>query len=64
MWCDVDPIWLVKINEFYGFYMAAVVDIVSGHDVSIRTCRGNQPNKSKLVLYKSLFHYNNHFKQL
>ena len=33
MWCDIDPYdWL---NKFYGFYMAAVVGIVSGRDVSI-----------------------------
>ena len=44
--------------------MAVVVDIVSGHDVSIHTCCGNQPNKSKPALYMPLLHYNNHFKQL
>ena len=39
MWCDIDPYdWL---NKFYGFYMAAVVGIGSGRDVSIYTCRGN-----------------------
>ena len=39
MWCDIDPYdWL---NNFYGFYMAAVVGIVSGRDVSIHTRRGN-----------------------
>ena len=62
MWCDIDPYdWL---NEFYGFYMAVVVDIASGRDVSIDTHRGNQTNKSKLALYKPLLHYSNHFKQL
>ena len=35
MWCDIDPYdWLKK---FCGFYMAAVIGIVSGHDVSIHT---------------------------
>ena len=39
MWCEIDPYdWL---NKFYGFYMAAVVGIVSGRDVSIHTHRGN-----------------------
>ena len=39
MWCDIDPYdWL---NKFYGFYMAAVVGIVSGYDVSIHTLRRN-----------------------
>ena len=33
MWCDMDPYdWL---NKFHGFYMAVVVGIVSGRDVSI-----------------------------
>ena len=44
--------------------MAGVVGIVSGHDVSIYTRRGNWPNKSKLVLYKPLLHYNSRLKQL
>ena len=39
MWCDIDPYdWL---NKFYGFYMAAVVGIDSGRDVSIYMRRGN-----------------------
>ena len=39
MWHDIDPNdWL---NKFYGFYMATVVGIVSGHDVSIYTHCGN-----------------------
>ena len=36
MWSDIDV-----LNKFYGFYMAAVVGIVSGHGVSIHTRRGN-----------------------
>ena len=42
---------------FCGFYMAAVVGIVSERDVSIHTRRENQPNKSKLALYKLLLHF-------
>ena len=39
MWCDIDPYnWL---NKFYGFYMAVIVDIVSGRDESIHTRHGN-----------------------
>ena len=35
MWCDIDPYdWL---NKFYDFYMAVVVGISSGRDVSIYT---------------------------
>ena len=45
-------------------FLAAVVDIISGRDVSIHTRHGNLPNKSKLVLYKPLLHCNNHLKQL
>ena len=33
MWCDDPYDWL---NKFYGFYMAAVVDFVSGRDAFIR----------------------------
>ena len=36
MWRDMD-----SSNKFYDFYMAAVVDIDSGRDVSIYTRRGN-----------------------
>ena len=62
MWCDITLYdWFKK---FYGFYMAAVFGIASGRDVSIHTRCGNYPNKSKLVLYKPLLHYNNHLKQL
>ena len=33
MWCDIDPYAL--LNKFYGFYMATVVGIISGHALSI-----------------------------
>ena len=45
-------------NKFHGFYMAAVVDIDSGREVSFYMRRGNQLNKSKLALYKPLLHCN------
>ena len=51
-------------NKFYGFYMAAEVDIDSGRDVSIYMCCGNYPDKSKLALYNPLLRCNKHFKQL
>ena len=52
MWCDVDPYdWLKK---FYRSYMAAVVGIASMHGLKIDGHRRNQPNKSKLALYKPL----------
>ena len=40
--------------NFYSFYMVAVV-ISSGRSLSIKACCRNQPNKSKLVLYKPFF---------
>ena len=43
MWCDIDPIWLVK--QVLQLYMAAVIDIISRHGLSIDAW--NQPNKSK-----------------
>ena len=51
-------------NKFYGFYVADEVDIDSGCDVSIYMRHGNYPDKSKLGLYKSSLHHNNHFIQL
>ena len=36
MWCNID--WL---NKFYGFYMAALVGIISGRGISIHICCGN-----------------------
>ena len=49
MWNPYD--WL---NKFYSFYMAAVVIIDEGRDLTVEACRINQPNKSKLLLYKPL----------
>ena len=51
-------------KKFYGFYIAAEVDIDSGCDISIYMHRGNYPDKSNLALYKPLLHCNNHLKQL
>ena len=62
MWCDIDAYdWL---NKFCGFYMATIIGNISGQDVSMHIRRKNQPNKSKLVLYKPLIHCNNNLKQL
>ena len=44
--------------------MAALVGIVSGHDLSIHTHRQKLATEGKLVLYKPLLHCNNHLKQL
>ena len=43
--------------------MAAIVDIVSRCGLRILVRRRNQPNKSKLVLYKPLLHLYSHLKQ-
>ena len=44
--------------------MAAVVDIISRHSLAIEACHRNQPNKSKLAMYKSSLHLHSHLKQL
>ena len=43
--------------------MAAIVDIVSRRGLRIGVHRKNQPNKSKLVLYKPLLRLHSHLKQ-
>ena len=48
----MDPYdWL---NKFYSFYTEDVVGIVSTHGLRNEAQYKNQPNKSKLALYKSL----------
>ena len=44
--------------------MAAVVDIVSRHGLAIEACHRNQPNMSKLAMYKPSLHLHSHLKQL
>ena len=62
MRCDMDPYdWL---NKHYSFCMAAVVGIVSRRGLRIEVCHRNQPNKSKLALYKPLLCLYSHLKQL
>ena len=39
--------------------MVIVGGIVNGHGLGIDTRRGNQPNKSKIALYKALIHCKN-----
>ena len=43
--------------------MAAIVNIVSRRGLRIGARRRNQPNKSKLVLYKPLIRLYSHLKQ-
>ena len=43
--------------------MAAIVDIFSSRGLRIGGRRRNQPNKSKLVLYKPLLRLYSHLKQ-
>ena len=42
--------------------MIAVFGIASGRGIGIHTRRGNQPNKSKLAMYKLLLHCKSHLK--
>ena len=44
--------------------MVAVVSIVNRCGFSIDVHHRNQPNKSKLVLYKPLIYFNSHLEQL
>ena len=44
--------------------MAAVVNVISRHGLSIDTCHRNQHNKSKLALHRALIHINSHLKLL
>ena len=59
-------IWIPSnwLNKFYSFCMVAIVSIVSRCVLRNEVRRRNQPNKSKLALYKSLFHFYSHLKQL
>ena len=62
MWSDMTPYdWL---NEFYSFYVTAIVGIDSRHGLRIETHHRNQPNKSKLALYEPLLYFYSHLKQL
>ena len=49
IWTPYD--WL---NKFYSCYIATTVSIISRHGLIIDVRHRNQPNKSKLVLYKPL----------
>ena len=53
IWTPYD--WL---NKFYSFC------VVSRHGLTIEAHRKNQPNKSKLALYKPLLHFYSQLKQL
>ena len=44
--------------------MAAIFGINSRCGLRIEACHRNQPNKSKVALYKSLLHFYSHLKQL
>ena len=44
--------------------MAVIVGIVSMHGLKNEVRHTNQPNKSKLALYKHLLHFYSHLKQL
>ena len=58
IWTQYD--WL---NKYYSFCLAAIVDIVSRRGLTIGARRRNQPNKSKLSLYKPLLGLYSHLKQ-
>ena len=51
------------LNKYYSFCMAAIVDIVSRRGLRMEVRHRNQPNKSKLALYKPLLRLYSHLKQ-
>ena len=46
------------LNKFHSFHVVAVVNIISRRGLSIDAHR-NQPDKTKLTLYKAFIHINN-----
>ena len=52
------------LNKFYSFCVAALVGIISRCALAIEACCSNQPNKSKLALFKPLIHFYIYLKQL
>ena len=61
MWSDIDP--HDRLNKFYNFYTAAVVVSLIDMTLELKTHK-NQPEKTKLVLYKPLLRFKRHLKQL
>ena len=51
------------LNKYYSFCTAAIVNIISRHSLRIGARHRNQPNKSKLALYKPLLRLYSHLKQ-
>ena len=45
------------LNKFYSFYMGSIVIIDDGRGLKVEVCHINQPNKSKLLLYKLLLSF-------
>ena len=56
MWHDKDPTVKLALQLLYT-YVATVVSIVSVDSLSIDVHHRNQPNKSKLDLYKLLINF-------
>ena len=52
------------VKQVLQLYVAAVVGIISRCGLSIDMHHGNQPNKSKLELYKPSIHFSSHLKRL
>ena len=51
-------------NRLYGFYIVAIVGIVSKCGLTIEVCHRNQPNKSRLAPCKPWIHFTSHLKLL
>ena len=52
------------LNKLYSFYMAAIVGTVSSRDLSIDAHHRNQHNRSELVMYSPLLHFNSSLERL
>ena len=49
IWTLYDP-----LSNFYCSVLALVIDLIHGYDSSYEICCWQQPNKTKIMLYKSI----------
>ena len=47
---------MIGLNKFYSFCMTATIRIVIRHGLTFESSHRNQPNRSKLALYKLLLY--------
>ena len=54
----------LSINSGVIHYMTVIIVMVSKCGLRIEVCHRNQPSKGKIALYRPLFSFNSHLKQL